>query len=175
MTITTTLFERNRSFAKGFAGGELPILPKMRTVILTCVDARVDPAYVLGLELGDAVILRNNGGRVTQDVIEEIATLSFMVGLLEGGSDGSFEVVIMHHTQCGAERFADPAFQGALKEKLGIDVSAHAISDPTDSIKDDIQRLRDAPQVPEHLTVSGLLYDVKSGNLKEVVSAATLG
>lgn len=168
MTSTAILQERNRHFAKNFTHGDLPILPKMRSVILTCVDARVDPAHVLGVELGDAVVIRNNGGRVTPAVIEEIATLAFMVAKLDGDAPEPFEVVIMHHTQCGAERFADPEFRKALKAHIGVDVSSVAISNHQDSLREDIERLRKADTVPGHIIVSGYIYDVKNGQIREV-------
>jgi len=175
MSITETLLKQNRSFAENFSAADLPILPKMRTVILTCVDARVDPAHVLGLALGDAVIIRNNGGRVTKDVIEELSVLAFMVAMMDGDKPGSFELVIMQHTQCGAERFADPGFQGTIKEKLGIDVSASAIADHEQSIKDDIERLRNSSGIPGHIIVSGQIYDVKTGSIQEIVPPSALG
>ena len=174
MTNTTTLLDRNRRFAGDFAAAELPILPKLRTVILACADARVDPAHILGLELGDAVVIRNNGGRVTRAVLEEIATLSFMVAKMEGGEPGPFELILMQHTQCGAERFADPVFQGALKDHLGIDVSPVAITDHEQSLRDDVERLRSAPEVPGHIVVSGFIYDVKHGSVREVIAPAAL-
>lgn len=175
MTNTTTLFDRNRTFAENFSDADLPILPRMRTVILTCVDARVDPAHVLGLALGDAVVIRNNGGRVTNDVIEELATLAFMVSMMDGAEPGPFELVIMQHTQCGAERFADPDFQGAIKQKLGIDVSSSAIANHEQSIKDDIERLRSSSNVPGYMVASGLIYDVKTGGIHEIVPPSALG
>ncbi|MDJ0822730.1 MAG: carbonic anhydrase [Paracoccaceae bacterium] len=174
MSSLPTLLDRNQLFSEGFTDGDLPILPKLRSVILTCVDARVDPAHVLGLELGDAVVLRNNGGRVTDAVIDEIATLAFMVAMMEGDAKGGFEVILMQHTQCGAERFADPAFQTAVKAKLGVDVSAHAIHDHTQSLQGDVARLRDAARIPGHVTVSAVLYDVQSGRVEEIPSPAPL-
>ena len=116
MSSTTTLLSRNRDFASDFAAGDLPFLPKLRTVVLTCGDSRVDPAHILGLELGDAVVIRNNGARVTPEVVHEIATLAFIVAKLDGAERGPFELVIVQHTQCGAERFADPDVQRALKD-----------------------------------------------------------
>ena len=92
MTSTTTLLDRNRQFARDFAASDLPILPKLRTVVLTCGDSRVDPAHILGLELGDAVVIRNNGGRVTPEVLHEIATLAFIVGKLDGAERSPFEL-----------------------------------------------------------------------------------
>ncbi len=174
MSSTTTLLDRNRRFAGNFASADLPILPKLRTVILTCADARVDPAHVLGLELGDAVVIRNNGGRVTPAVVEEIAALSFIVAQIEGREPGPFELVIMQHTQCGAERFADPNLQNALKKKTGIDVSSVAITNHELSLREDVERLRNAPEVPGYIVVSGFIYDVQNGHVREVMAPATL-
>ncbi len=171
---TATLLDRNRRFAGDFAAADLPVLPKLRTVMLTCADARVDPAHVMGLELGDAVVIRNTGGRVTPEVVQEVAALAFLVGQMEGSTPGRFELVLMQHTQCGAERFADPQLQGALKAKLGVDVSHVAITDHEQSLREDIQRLRDAPELPGHIIVSGLLYDVRDGTVREVIAPAPL-
>ena len=174
MSSLPTLTERNNAFAAAFTRGDLPILPRMRTVILTCADARVDPAHVLGLELGEAVVLRNNGGRVTDATVDEIATLAFMVSMMDGGSTGAFELVLMQHTQCGAERFADPAFQTAIKAKLGIEVGGHAIHDHHETLRADIDRLRGDKRVPDHVTVSAVLYNVKTGGIETVVAPAAL-
>ncbi len=174
MSSVDTLKSRNETFAKRFSDADLPILPKLRTVILTCVDARVDPAHVLGLDLGDAVVMRNNGGRITDEVLAEVATLAFMVAMMDGETRGPFEVVIMQHTQCGAERFANPQFQQAIKGKLGIDVSGSAITDHAQSLRDDIERLRRAPEVPSHVVVSGFVYDVATGEAREVIPPAPL-
>jgi carbonic anhydrase len=175
MTSTTTLINRNRQFASDFAASDLPVIPKMRTVIITCGDSRVDPAHVLNLELGEAVVIRNNGGRVTQAVVEELAAMSFMVAKMDGAEPGPFEVIIIQHTQCGAERFADPDFQKVLKEHVGVDVSATAISDHEQSLREDIERLRNAPGVPGYIVVSGLIYDVQNGRVREVIAPAALG
>jgi len=174
MSNTTTLLNRNRQFANDFSGADLPVLPKLRTVVLTCGDARVDPAHVLGLELGDAVVIRNNGGRVTQEVVAELAAMSFMVAKMDGEQRGPFEVVIIQHTQCGAERFADPGFQKVLKEYVGVDVSSTAIADHELSLQEDVERLRNAPEVPGYIVVSGFIYDVKHGHVREVIAPAAL-
>lgn len=174
MTDNTAILERNSRFADRFEAADLPILPKLGTLILTCIDARVDPAHVLGLELGDAVVLRNNGGRVTPAVIDEIATLAFMVGKMTGNPDPEFNVVLMQHTQCGAQNFANPEFRNALQATLGIDVSASAIHDQETALERDIDRLADAPGIPGGLTVSALLYDVKTGRAREIVSPRKL-
>lgn len=168
MSNNSLLLERNDRFAETFSSADLPILPKLGTLVLTCIDARVDPAHVLGLELGDAVVLRNNGGRVTKSVINEIATLAFMVAKMAPDRDPDFHVVLMQHTQCGAQNFANPDFRDALRDKLGIDVSDYAITDQETDLLRDLDRLRDAAEIPGHLTVSALLYDVKSGQVREI-------
>jgi len=172
--MTTTLLKRNREFYNNFDAADLPIIPKLRTVIITCADARVDPAHVLCMELGDAVVIRNNGGRVTQAVVEELAAMSFMVAKMDGAEPGPFEVIIVQHTQCGAERFADPEFKNLLKHQIGVDVSSTAISDHKQSLRDDIEKLRSAPEMPGYIMVSGYIYDVQNGLLSEVVPPAAL-
>lgn len=173
-TTTTTLLDRNSQFAKEFTSADLPMIPKLRTVIIACADARVDPAHIFGLELGDAVVIRNNGGRVTQAVVEELAAMTFMVAKMDGVERGSFEVVIMQHTQCGAERFADPDFQKILKEHVGVDVSSTAIYDHEQSLREDVERLRSAPEVPGYVIISGYIYDVQHGSVREVIAPAAL-
>lgn len=174
MTSTPTLVARNAQFAETFALGDIPPLPKMRTVILTCADARVDPAHVLGLELGDAMVIRNTGGRVTPEVIDEITSLIFMVGMMTGDPQSKFELVLMQHTQCGAQRFADPQFQAALKAKTGVDVAPLAIADHDTSLRGDITLLRASANIPDHVILSAYVYDVSNGNLREVEGPAPL-
>lgn len=174
MTSTALLLERNRAFAETFDDADLPILPKLRTLILTCIDARVDPAHLFGLDLGEVVVMRNNGGRVTPSVISEIATLAFMVEGVEG-RPADFEVVLMVHTRCGAERFADPAFQAAVAGRIGVDVSGSAIHDHEAALREDLERLRAAPEVPGTLVVSGCLYEVETGQVRQVLAPEPLG
>jgi len=174
MSSTTNLLNRNRQFASDFTAADLPVLPKLRTVVLTCGDSRVDPAHVLGLELGDAVVIRNNGGRVTPEVVQEIAALAFIARKMDGAERGPFELILMQHTQCGAERFADPDLQRALEEHVGVDVSSSAITDHELSLREDVERLRSAPNVPGYIVVSGLIYDVRNGRVREVIAPAAL-
>ena len=175
MSNTTTLLNRNRQFANDFTAADLPILPKLRTVVLTCIDSRVDPAHFMGLELGDAGVIRNNGVRVTPEVVNEIAAMSFMVTMMDGDKPGPFELLIIQHTQCGAERYADPDFQKVLKNKIGIDVSSQALTDHELSLREDVERLRSAPEIPGHIIVSGYIYDVLNGSIREVIAPAALG
>jgi len=174
MSSTTILLDRNRQFASDFAAADLPGLPRLRAVVLTCADPRVDPAHILGLELGEVAVIRNNGGRVTEAVVEEIATLAFMVAKIDRPEPRPWELVLMQHTQCGAERFADPDFQRALKEHIGVDVSSSAIADHEQSLHEDVERLRSAPGVPGYIVVSGYIYDVQHGHVREVIAPAAL-
>lgn len=175
MTNTTTLIERNKAFAQHFNADHLMPIPQMRTVIITCGDARVDPAHILGLNLGDAVIIRNNGGRVTPAVIEELAAMSFMVAQMDGDPPQPFEVVLIQHTQCGAERFADPNFQKMLKQHTGVDVSTTAIHNHADTLQADFTSLQKAVNIPDYLLVSGFIYDVKTGELQQQIAPTQLG
>jgi len=174
MTNTTTLINRNQQFASEFNSADLPIIPKLRTVLVTCGDARVDPAYLFGLSLGDSAVIRNNGGRITSEVIEELAAMAFMVAKMDGEKPGPFEVIIIQHTQCGAERFADSEFQKVLKQHVGVDVSLMAISDHEQSIREDIEKLRNAPEIPGYIIVSGFIYDVHNGSVREVFAPNAL-
>lgn len=174
MTSTLTLLERNAQFAEQFRAADLPILPKLRTVLLTCADARVDPAHLFELDLGDAVVIRNTGGRVTQAVIDEVASLAFLVTKMDGDNPGPFELVLVQHTQCGAERFADPQLQQGMKQAIGVDVSAIAITDHEQSLNEDAERLRQTTALPAHILVSGLIYDVKTGRAHQVIAPAPL-
>jgi carbonic anhydrase len=175
MTIQSDLIARNETFASGFDQGDLEILPKLRTVILTCADARVDPAHIFGLDLGEAVIIRNNGGRVTRAVVEEIAVLAVLVDAASEGRENGFNVVLMQHTNCGAQRFANPDLQAMIKKKLGIDVSEYAITDQATDLLGDIGRLVDAPEVPDTIVVSAVLYDVSTGTVEVIAPEKSLG
>ena len=163
MSIQADLIARNRTFASDFDHGDLPLLPKLRTVLVTCADARVDPAHVFGLDLGEAVVIRNNGGRVTRAVIEEIATLAVLVSAATEGREQGFNVILMQHTKCGAQRLANPEMQAVLKARLGIDVSDYAITDQASDLQGDITRLVTAPEVPDTIIVSAVLYEVSTG------------
>ena len=176
MADVQTLIDRNLVFASSFDQGDLAILPRLSTLVLTCVDARVDPAHILGLELGDAAVMRNIGGRVTDDVVEHIAILQALVGLVAGGS-AALEVAIVHHTDCGASRFANPQFRQRLGQAAGTGEAAIetlAITDPQTSVAEDLDRLRAAPTLPDELVVAGYVYDVTDGHVREAFAPASL-
>ena len=175
----TTLLDRNRSFADHFAAGDLKISPRMSTILLICLDARVDPAHLFGLGLGDALVIRNAGGRITPAVMGDLAILGVLAAAVSppGTSPRRPELVIVHHTDCGMSRLANPALQQQVAERLGLsvdEVAAMAITDPAKSVQSDIERLRSTPATPDQLVVSGLVYDVKTGTINQVVPPAPL-
>ena len=174
MTDTQTLIDRNHDFASSFNQGDLPLLPRLSTLVLTCLDARVDPAHLLGLELGDAVVMRNIGGRVTDEVIEQIAILR---ALAEFAGGVALEVAIVHHTDCGASRFANPEVRQRLGQAAGTGEAAIerlAITDPQTSVAEDLDRLRAAATLPDDLVVAGYVYDVTDGHVREAFAPASL-
>ncbi len=175
----TTLLDRNRSFAEQFAAGDLKILPRMSTILLTCLDPRVDPAHLFGLGLGDAVVIRNAGGRITPAVMGDLGILGVLAAAANqpGISPMQPDLVVIHHTDCGMSRLANPSIQEQVAKRLGPsvdEVSAMAISDPTTSVQDDIDRLRHTPGTPDQLVVSGFVYDVNNGTINQVVPPAPL-
>ena len=173
----TALLERNRSFAEQFEAGDLTIRPRMSTIILTCVDARVDPAHLFGLGLGEAVVIRNAGGRITPAVVGDLSVLGVLAANMPGGSAMQPELVVIHHTDCGMSRLANPAIleQVATRLSLNVDeVVAMAITDPAISVENDVERLRQTPGAPDQLVVSGFIYDVSSGTITQVVPPAPL-
>jgi carbonic anhydrase len=170
-----SLINRNLQFAEHFKGN-LPSAPRIPTLVLTCMDARVDPAHFLGLELGDAPVLRTGGARVTRDVEIQIAVLYMLVKQTLGDNFGGISVAIIHHTNCGYERLATPEFRALLTGDLHMDdaeLQTLGISDHTQTIKDDIERLMQSPFVPKNVSVTGYIYDVHSGEVTEVVLQTT--
>ena len=177
MSELTALLDRNRSFVEKFEAGDLTIRPRMSTFILTCIDSRVDPAHLFELGLGDAIVIRNGGGWITPAVLRDLAILGVLADNLPGSGAPKPELVVIHHTDCGMGRLAIPAIQQQLAERLGVsndEVAAMAITDPTATVKDAIERLRNTPRTPDQLVVSGLVYDVANGTITEVVAPAPL-
>jgi carbonic anhydrase len=171
----STLYERNEAFVEEFDKGDLSLKPNLSTVVLTCIDARVVPAYFAGLEPGDAHTMRTVGGRVTSGVALEVSMLWMLMSLQN--PNPSMELAIIHHTDCGMARFADPDVAAAVSERFGSDyvVDTYAFTDPAESLATDVQRLRDSALVPRELRVSGHIYDVRTGRLTNQVATARIG
>ena len=167
--------ERNREFAAGGGHHDAVVFPKLSLFVITCLDPRVDPAHFLGLGLSDAMVVRNAGGRVTPEIINDVA---FIAQLAENVlPDGPlFEVAVIHHTQCGTGALADDSFRHRYAERIDADESAlreHAVLDPTATVTRDVERLRSAPAIPSRVTVSGHVYDVVTGLVETITPRAT--
>jgi carbonic anhydrase len=165
--------ERNRAFAAAGGYEGKVVFPQLRLFIVTCLDPRTDPAHLLGLELSDAMVIRNGGGRVTPEVIEEIAFIAQIAGgaVQEGPL---FEVAILHHNQCGTMALADDGFRHGFAELVGADedeLRDRAVLDPAETVRADVELLRAAPAVPDRVRVSGHVYDVTTGLIETVVPA----
>jgi carbonic anhydrase len=172
MTLLDPALERNRRFAASGAYRDATIMPKLNLFIVTCLDPRVDPAAFFGLELGDAAVIRNAGGRVTEDVIHD---LSFISQITESVlPDGPlFEVAVVHHTQCGTGALADDEFRSRYAKRIDADADslrAVAVLDPDATVRADVERLRAARSISERVSISGHVYDVASGQVRTVLS-----
>ena len=175
MTKMTPLLERNEQFARTYTPAPLGV-PAQPVLILTCLDHRVDPAIVLGLQLADAPVIRNAGGRVTQAVIDDIAYLAFLAEQLFGDqvADDLFEVAVVHHTQCGTSFLADPGFRQQAAAATGLPeaaLEASAVTDPHITVKADVERLLTAPLLSPKVSVSGHVYDIATGRVTTAVDA----
>jgi carbonic anhydrase len=176
MTRMIPLLERNERFARTYAPAPLG-LPATSVLVVTCLDHRVDPALVLGLELGDAPVIRNTGGRVTDAVIDDVAYLAFLAEQLFGGGTGPdrlFEVAVIHHTQCGTGLLADPNFRHRAAEATGRSETAlesSAVADPHATVRADVERLLTSPLLSRKVSVSGHVYDIATGRVSTAVDA----
>jgi carbonic anhydrase len=173
MAAVETLIQRNASFAAERFPGDLPVIPLMKTLVITCADPRVDPAHILGLELGDAGVIRNVGGRITPATVQALAMLA-AVAAREGAS-GGWELVVLQHTDCGITRLTD--YADVLADYFGVaeaELPAKAVTDPRQAVAADLAALKANPLLPAALVVSGLVYDVASGRLETVVEPAPL-
>jgi carbonic anhydrase len=166
---------RNRAFAEAGGHTDAVVFPNLGLFVITCLDPRVDPAHILGLELSDAMVARNVGGRVTPEVIADIAFISQIAeNVLSQGP--LFEVAIIHHTQCGAGALADETFRHNYAQRIGATDSAlreRAIGDPANTVAIDTKRVRSASAISPRVTVSGHLYDVVTGLVRTIVPAAS--
>jgi carbonic anhydrase len=162
------LIEANGAFAAGFDKGDLEIPPAKPVVVLTCIDARIDPAKALGLEIGDAHVIRNAGGRATDDAIRSLLISSWLLG--------TREYLVIHHTDCGMTKFTHDVLVGMVKENTGRDVSDReflSFSDLDQSVRDDVERIRaERDLLPDGVSVSGHVYDVRTGSIREVAPAS---
>jgi carbonic anhydrase len=162
MTATDELLANNAEYAEKFDKGGLPLPPAKKVAIVACMDARVMPALILGLKEGEAHVIRNAGGVVTDD---EIRSLAISQRLL-----GTEEIILIHHTDCGMLTFNDDEFRQAIQEDTGIKPtwSAEAFGDLEGDVRQSIARIKASPFIPRKDSVRGFVYDVETGKLNEV-------
>jgi carbonic anhydrase len=176
MTKMVPLLEHNERFAAAYTPAPFAP-PTAPVVVVTCLDHRIDPALVFGLQPGDAPVIRNAGGRVTAAVIDDLAYLAYLAGQLvgdQGAEDGLFEVAVVHHTQCGMSFLADPGFRHRAAEATGLAVSAleaSAVADPHVTVEADVERLLDSPLLSPKVSVSGHVYDIATGRVRTLLGA----
>ncbi|WP_438831590.1 beta-class carbonic anhydrase [Streptococcus pluranimalium] len=153
----------NQAYVALHGEEHLPIRPKTKVAIVACMDSRLHVAQALGLALGDAHILRNAGGRVTDDMIRSLVISQQQLG--------TREIVVLHYTDCGAQTFTNPEFPEQLQRDLGVDVSDKdflPFTDIEESVREDMQLLKDSPLIPEDVIINGVVYDVDTGRMTEV-------
>ena len=163
MSYFENFLKANQAYVELHGDLHLSIKPKTKVAIVTCMDSRLHVAPALGLALGDAHILRNAGGRVTEDMIRSL--------VISQQQMGTREIVVLHHTDCGAQTFNNEDFQEHLKCELGVDVSGQdflPFQDIDESVREDMKLLRECPLIPDDVIISGAVYDVNTGSMREI-------
>jgi carbonic anhydrase len=162
MPVTDELVRNNQSYAQGFDKGDLPVPPAKRVAVLACMDARLDVHKILGLSEGDAHVIRNAGGVVTDDAIRSLAISQRLLG--------TEEIVLIHHTDCGMLTFSDDEVKKQIEEATGIrpHFALEAFSDLEQDVRQSIARIRHNPFIVHKDEVRGFVYEVDSGRLREV-------
>jgi carbonic anhydrase len=164
MSVIDELLKSNQEYAKNFSLGNLPMPPARKLAIVACMDARLTLSHILGLKTGDAHVIRNAGGIVTDDALRSLIISHHLLG--------TQEFVIINHTDCGMLTFKDDDLRTRLQQETGTATVApthfHSFTDLENNVREQIQKVRSHPWIPEHITVRGFVYDVKSGKLNEV-------
>jgi carbonic anhydrase len=163
MSNTDQLLENAQRYEASFGKGDLPMPPARKVAIVACMDARVNPYGLLGLSEGDAHVIRNAGGVITDD---EIRSLAISQRLL-----GTEEVVLIHHTDCGMLTFTDDDFKRSIQDDTGIkpEWAVETFSDLDEDVKQSIARVKASPFIPRKDSVRGFVYEVETGHMREVV------
>ncbi len=162
MSATDDLLRNNEAYAGSFEKGDLPLPPAKGVAVVACMDARLDVHKILGLEEGDAHVIRNAGGVITDD---EIRSLAISQRLL-----GTREIILIHHTDCGMLTFTDDDLKQQIQDDVGIKphFSMESFSDLEEDVRQSIARIQASPFVPNKDAVRGFIYEVETGRLREV-------
>ena len=162
MSVTDELLRNNEEYVSTFDKGDLPMPPGKQIAVITCMDARLSPYVMLGLQEGDAHVIRNAGGVITDD---EIRSLVISQRLL-----GTHEIMLIQHTDCGMLTFSDDEFKQQIHEEVGMKphFSMESFSDLDENVRQSIARIKSSPFIPNKESVRGFVYEVETGRLREV-------
>ena len=164
MSVIEEVLKYNESYAQGFILGELPMPPGRKLAVVACMDARLTVEEMLGLKTGDAHIIRNAGGIVTEDALRSLIISHHLLG--------TQEFIVINHTDCGMLTFKDEELRAKLQQQTGTvtvaPVHFHAFSDVEENVHQQIQKVKSHPWIPKHVPVRGFVYDVTTGRLTEV-------
>jgi carbonic anhydrase len=162
MSVTEELLHNNEAYAESFEKGDLPLPPARAVAVVACMDARLDVHKILGLEEGDAHVIRNAGGVITDD---EVRSLTISQRLL-----GTREVILIHHTDCGMLTFSDDELKAQIHEEVGMKphFSMESFSDLEEDVRQSIARIKASPFIPRKESVRGFIYEVETGRLREI-------
>jgi carbonic anhydrase len=164
MSIIDETITANKRYAENFQLGNLPMPPARKLAVVACMDARLMPDQILGFKTGDAHVIRNAGGIVTDDVIRSLIISHHLLG--------TEEFIIINHTDCGMLTFKDEQLRSRLQEETGLAAPEpdhfHAFTDLEANVREQVQRVRSHPWIPDNIPVRGFIYDVKTGRLNEV-------
>jgi carbonic anhydrase len=162
MSVTDELLRNNEAYAESFEKGDLPLPPARGVAVVACMDARLDVHKMLSLEEGDAHVIRNAGGVITDD---EIRSLAISQRLL-----GTSEIILVHHTDCGMLTFTDDELKRQIQEDVGVKphFSMESFSDLEEDVRQSIRHIQASPFIPNKDSVRGFVYEVETGRLREV-------
>ena len=162
MSTTDELLRNAQAYADSFNKGDLPLPPAKKVAVLACMDARLNPDGILGLQEGDAHVIRNAGGVVTDD---EIRSLAISQRLL-----GTEEIILIHHTDCGMLTFSDDEFKRSIQDEVGIkpEWAAEAFGDLDEDVRQSVARIKASAFIPRKDSIRGFVYEVETGRLREV-------
>jgi len=163
MSTTDDVLSNAEQYASSFDKGDLPMPPGRKLAVVACMDARLIPTKVLGLQEGDAHVIRNAGGVVTDDAIRSLAISQRLLG--------TEEIILIHHTDCGMLTFHDDDFKRSIQDETGVKPpwAAEAFSDLDEDVRQSIARIKASPFVPKKDSIRGFVFDVATGKLNEVV------
>jgi carbonic anhydrase len=169
MSVTDEQLRQNDAYARSFDKGNLPLPPAKHLAVLACMDARLDVHKILGLDEGDAHVIRNAGGVATDDAIRSLVISQRLLG--------TNEIILIHHTDCGMLTFKDDEVKRQIESEVGIRpaFALEAFPDLEEDVRQSIARIQASPFIPNKSSVRGFVYDVRSGKLNEIKSAVAVG